>query len=98
MCNILVMLAPWVSVPSVEVREMAPFGKGNQVHKFLRKAGFYLTSRNPPIVQVEPIFGYLDCLLKFGEMVFSLDLTVSLHRNYSGPSDQHLQPRGHLYL
>ena len=28
---------------------------GRQFHKFLRNAGFYLTARNPPTVQVEPI-------------------------------------------
>lgn len=29
-----------------EVREMTPLVNGNQFHKFLMNAGFYLTSRN----------------------------------------------------
>lgn len=43
---------------------------GNQFHKFPRKAGVYLTCRNAPIVQVELVSGYLDCLLKFQELIF----------------------------
>lgn len=57
------------------VREMTPFGRGNQHHKFLRNASFYLTTRNPPTVRVGPIFVYLDCLLEFGKLEFPLDLT-----------------------
>ena len=56
----------------------------NQPHKFLRSACFHLTTRNPPIVQVDPISGYLDCLLEFGELESSLDLILprmSYHNN-----------------
>jgi hypothetical protein len=49
-----------------EIKEITSFGSGRQLHRFLRY-GFYLTPRNPPIVQ--------DCLLEFGEMGFPLDLT-----------------------
>ena len=31
------------------IMEMAPLVEGNQLHKFLRNAGFYLTTRNPSI-------------------------------------------------
>lgn len=33
---------------------------GDQVHKSLRNAGFYLTTRNPPIVQLGLISRYMD--------------------------------------
>lgn len=52
-----------------EVREMTLLVEGSAV--------FYLTARNPPIVRVELISGYVDCLLHFGELEFPLDLTVS---------------------
>lgn len=40
-----------------------PFrGMGNLFHKFLRKAGFYLITRHPSIVQLELISGYTDSL------------------------------------
>lgn len=38
-------------------------------------AGFYPTSKNPPIVQAKLISRYLDCLLEFGKLEFPLDLT-----------------------
>lgn len=60
------------------VREMTPFGRREQIHKFLRNDGFYLLARNPPIVQVVFISGYLSCLLEFGELEFPLYLTVSI--------------------
>lgn len=55
------------------------FGRGKQVRKFLRNAGFYLTFRKPSTVHVELIFGYLDRLVEFGEVEFPLHLT---HRYY----------------
>ena len=55
------------------------FGRGKQVCKFLRNAGFYLTFRKPSTVHVELISGYLDCLVEFGEFEFPLHLT---HRYY----------------
>lgn len=42
--------------------------EGNWFLKFLRNAGHYLTTRNPPITNVELISGYFDCLLEFGEL------------------------------
>lgn len=45
----------------IEVREMTPFQRWEP-------AGFYLTARYPPIVQVELISGYLHCFLEFGEL------------------------------
>ena len=58
-------------------------GKGNDsfladgkwFHKFLRNVDFYLTTRNPPKVQVKLISGYLECLLEFGKLECPLDLT-----------------------
>ena len=61
-----------------EVREMTLLADGNWFHKFLSNAGFYLTARNPPVVQFEPISEYMDCLLEFGELEFPLDLTSNL--------------------
>lgn len=56
-----------------------PWARGNrnrnQIYEFLRKAGFYLAARNSPIVQVEDISVYMDCLLEFGEPEFPLGLT-----------------------
>lgn len=43
---------------------------------FLRNAGISLTTRNPPVVQTEPISGYLDCILEFWKVEFPLDLTT----------------------
>jgi hypothetical protein len=49
---------------------------GSQFHRFSRNASFYLTARNPPIVQAESISGYIkDCLLEFGELEFPLSCT-----------------------
>lgn len=55
---------------------------GNQVLQFLRKPGFYVISRNPPIVQVEFISGYLNYYLEFGKLEFSLDLTITFLNLY----------------
>lgn len=52
-----------------EIRDMTPLGRWNPFHKFLRKADFYLTARNPPTVQLKLIE------LPFGELEFPLDLT-----------------------
>lgn len=64
---------------------MSPFvpGKGNDsfladvkwFHKFLSNADIYLTTRNPPKVQVKLISRYLECLLEFGEPNCPFDLT-----------------------
>lgn len=53
---------------------------GKKFHKFLKNAGFYLATRNPPVVQVEIISGYMDCLLELGELEFPLALTVKWPR------------------
>lgn len=46
-------------VPSAGVKENDSFCRmGTQ--KFLRNAGFYLTTRNPPVTQLELISGDLD--------------------------------------
>jgi hypothetical protein len=48
---------------------MAPFSRWEQFHKFPRNAGFYLTARSPPIVQVElirPPFGVWGIGVLFG--------------------------------
>lgn len=37
-----------------------PFGRGNQFYKFPRNTGFFLSTRNPPVVQSELLSGYLD--------------------------------------
>lgn len=37
-------------VPSADIRETIPFGRGNQLHDSLRNAGICLTARNHPIV------------------------------------------------
>lgn len=39
----------------------------NWLHKFLRHNGFYLTTRNPALVQAENTAGYLDglCVERF---------------------------------
>lgn len=59
-----------------EIRKMTPFGRGNQLQKFLRrKAGFYLTIRNLLMVKVEHITEYLGCLLNYRELEFPSDLT-----------------------
>lgn len=52
-----------------EVGEIDPFGSQNRLHKFLRNAGFYLTARNPPIVHLELVSGYLNCLSESGDSV-----------------------------
>lgn len=54
----------------------------NQFPKFLRNTDFYLTATNPPLVQAEVIFGYLDNLLEFD------DLGVSF-----GPDNLHSFPQ-----
>lgn len=39
--------------------------KGNPAFwwvQFLRNADFYLTAKNPPLIQFEPISGYMDSL------------------------------------
>lgn len=41
-----------------------------------RNAGFYLTTKKPPTVQVEFIFRYLNFLLKFGGLECPFDLTL----------------------
>lgn len=41
-----------------------------------RNAGFYLTTKKPPTVQVEFIFGYLNFLLKSGGSECPFDLTL----------------------
>ena len=61
-----------------EVREMTPLTIWNWLHKFLRNVGFYLTPRNPSIVQVVLSSGYLNCLLEFGELKFPLVFTKSM--------------------
>lgn len=56
-----------------EIRQIAPLAEG--IQKFLRNTDFYLTSRNSPIVHVEPISGYLNldiCIV--GELEFPSDL------------------------
>lgn len=61
------------------IREMFPLGREEVASQiFLRNAGFYLITRNPPIAQVEPISRYLECLLGFGELEFPLDLTKNM--------------------
>lgn len=46
-----------------EAREIAPFKGQNMFHKFLKNAGFHLTTGNPSsIVQIELISGYIYCL------------------------------------
>lgn len=64
-----------------EAREVTLLVEENHFPKFLHNAGFYLTPRNPPVVQVELIFGYLDCFLEFGKLEISLDLR-SLHLTF----------------
>jgi hypothetical protein len=46
------------------LRKMTPLrGEAEKLfHKFLRNAGFYLTTRNPSIVLLELISGFMDCL------------------------------------
>lgn len=44
-----------------EAKEMTPFDR-QRTCEFLRSAGFYLTSRNPSVVQVELVSGYMHCL------------------------------------
>lgn len=48
------------------------------VSKFLKNMGFYLSIRNPPVVQVKLVLGHLDCLsgLRWWWLVFPLDLTL----------------------
>lgn len=45
---------------------------GNQFHKLLRNAGFYLMARNP-IVHLKLVSGDTDSLLESEELEFSLD-------------------------
>lgn len=59
------------------VREWLLLRDGNRIQKFLSNAGFYPTSRNPPIVQVKLLCGYLNCLLESGEVEFPVNLTFS---------------------
>ena len=56
--------APCVLRP--EVRELTPSGRRNWLHKFLRNAGFYLTTRNPPVVQVEFEQTSITCNIELG--------------------------------
>lgn len=52
-----------------EIRDVAPLGRWSQFHKFLRKADFNLTARNPPTVQLELIglpFGVWGIRVSFG--------------------------------
>ena len=50
--------------------------EGNWFHKFLRSADFYITARNPPTIQTEPISGYVNCLLEFEELGFPLNVKI----------------------
>lgn len=50
-----------------EVCEMTPFGRWESASKSKRNAGFDLTTRSPLILKVEPVSGYLNCLLEFEE-------------------------------
>lgn len=67
------------SILSARGKRNDSFGDGDHVSQFVRKAGFYLTTRTPSIVQRELSPGYLDCLLEFGELEFPLDF---IHCNY----------------
>lgn len=59
------------------VREMTPSVDENHFHKFLRKADFYLISRNP---RLSP----LDCLLGLGDLEFPLDLAKMVKKKLRG--------------
>jgi hypothetical protein len=52
----------------------APFNSYEPVSQVSEKC-WVLSTRNLPIIQVEPTSGYLECLLELGEMDFPLDLT-----------------------
>lgn len=50
-------------VSSARGKEMTPLEDREPIfHAFLRKALFYLTARNPSIIQLERICRYMDCL------------------------------------
>jgi hypothetical protein len=45
----------------------------NLLHNFLRNTGFYLVTRNPPVMQFELISGPMGCFLEIGGWKFPLD-------------------------
>jgi hypothetical protein len=65
----------------------------NWFSRFLGKAGFSLTARNPPVVQLQLIYGYLDSLkdlteskslwkqLKMKRGIFPVHVTISFGNN-----------------
>lgn len=73
-----------------EIRDMTPLGRWNPFHKFLRKADFYLTARNPPTVQLKLIglpFGVWGIRVSFGPNTQVLCLSSvdsSLLNHFSG--------------
>ena len=52
-------------------RGIIPFGREGLASQ-VPEGCFYLTGRNPSLDQIEPISGYLDCLLEFEELGFPL--------------------------
>lgn len=48
---------------------------GTSFTSFLRNTGLCLTTRSPPVVQIEVILEHLDCLLYLGGLEFPLDVT-----------------------
>lgn len=57
------------------VREVTPFGR--LLARQVSEEYWLLSSfKNPPIVQVNAVSGYLHCLLNLRNLEFSSDLTV----------------------
>lgn len=52
--------------------------EGNWLHKLPRNAGFSITARDPAIVLIESISGYLNCLLEFEELGFPLNVKIGV--------------------
>lgn len=54
---------------------MTPFNRWEPVSQVPVERWLLPKPQKPPILQVELISGYTDCLLECGELEFSLDLT-----------------------
>ena len=52
----------WLGVGKPMSWNVSFWGNRNPLNKFLKSSGFYLTARNPPVVQLEPIARHMDDL------------------------------------
>lgn len=76
---IIVIIVSHTSLQSV-IKEVTPFVRANWLKEFLKSVGFYLTTKNIFIVQVDPVSVYFNCLFnclfEFVQLEFPLHLTA----------------------